>query len=256
MTLRRNPVRTHSAPSGTHILKAGHNPLIDVHGIALHNGERCESNEPVFRLRATPLLSPAVTLLSSTPMPTDIEEGDQPKTDPRRRMRGVDRRRLIQKRAAELFSVLGYQQTSMRDIGDAAGIQKGTLYHFYRNKEELLYDLFRAALEIPQQRFREVSDAGGDSRAKLRLMIEMLVTTYEDCLALRVTFTRTDMEPIEDPVRRTELITMRHAFEQIWEDVIAEGVRRGELRNDLDVKVTTFAVIGMINWMYKWYSPT
>ena len=172
-----------------------------------------------------------------------------------RRMRGSDRRSLIQKTAAELFSVGGYSRTTMEEIARAAGIKKASLYYFYRSKETLLADVFRAALELPQREFDAIIASDLGNIDKLQRMIAVLVQSYDELLPLMVTFTRSSLDSIHDPACRQELKSLQRHFEATWEDVIAAAIRAGELRADLDVKLVSFGLIGMINWMYKWYRP-
>src|SRR6476646_9896589 len=56
------------------------------------------------------------------------------------------KRRAILDRSAELFAERGYARTSMSEIAEACGSSKALLYHYYENKEQLLYDLLEAHL--------------------------------------------------------------------------------------------------------------
>jgi len=44
----------------------------------------------------------------------------------------------------------------------------------------------------------------------------------------------------------------RH-YQRLWHRILREGMKNGELRDDLDVKVVAYAILGSINWMYRWY---
>lgn len=171
------------------------------------------------------------------------------------RMRGSDRRRLIQETAARLIAANGYERTSMEDIAQAVGIKKGSFYYFYRSKDELLADLFRLALEEPQQKFDAIVAGPGVTTEKLRRLVTALVHAFHELLALMVTFTRVDLDSLKDPRQRRVIRDLRRRFETTWEDVVREGIERGEIRPDLDYKIVTFGIIGMINWMFKWYEP-
>lgn len=172
-----------------------------------------------------------------------------------RRMPGADRRSLIRQTAAEHFSANGYARTTMEEIAAAAGIKKASLYYFYRSKEALLDDVFRAALAIPQREFDEIVASDRSNVAKLEQMMAVLVRSYDELLPLMVTFTRTSLDSIRDPAYRDDLKALRRHFETTWENVIEAAIEAGELRSDLDVKLISFGIIGMINWMYKWYTP-
>jgi AcrR family transcriptional regulator len=170
-------------------------------------------------------------------------------------MRGADRQRMIQMRAAELFASQGYASTTIQDIADAVGIMKGTLYHFYRNKDQILYDLLYEALTVPQQDLDNVISSDLSYPLKIRALIEAMVRYHHDSLPLMVTFTREDINSVADPDLRAELAARQRRFQAAWESVVKDGMASGELRADLDHRLVSFGIIGMVNWMYKWYSP-
>lgn len=58
-----------------------------------------------------------------------------------------DKRRAILDRSAELFSEYGYDRASMNRIAAACGVSKANLYHYYKDKDELLFDVIRVHLE-------------------------------------------------------------------------------------------------------------
>jgi AcrR family transcriptional regulator len=174
----------------------------------------------------------------------------------RSRMRGADRRRLIGTCAAQLFAEKGYAETSMQDIADAAGVMKGTLYHFYKNKELLLYDVLQEAIAAPQAAFDEIltSDTAPD------LVIEQLIATvvrfHRDLRPYMVTFTRESIGSVQDPTLRKALLSTREHFERTWETAVERAIASGAIRGDLDHRIVTFGMAGMVNWMFKWYSPS
>jgi len=75
--------------------------------------------------------------------------------------------RILQK-ALELFSTKGYDATPVREICEAAGVTKPTLYHFYGSKEGVYRALVEGTLEEYRQGVREAVQAGGDLAACLK----------------------------------------------------------------------------------------
>lgn len=170
-------------------------------------------------------------------------------------MTSDERRALIQRAAADLLSRHGYAGTTMTDIAQAAGLQKGSLYHFYTSKSELVYDLFKIALSVPQDKFDQITAADKGSTDKLVALIQALVDSNDSILPLMIAYTREDLGVILEMDRRRELASLQRRFENTWEDVIRQGIESGEFSSELDEKIVAFGIIGMINWMYKWYSP-
>ena len=44
-------------------------------------------------------------------------------------------------------------------------------------------------------------------------------------------------------------------YERCWQQILREGIENGEFRPDLDIQVTSYGMLGMLNWSYKWYAP-
>ena len=44
-------------------------------------------------------------------------------------------------------------------------------------------------------------------------------------------------------------------YERFWQQILREGMKSGEFRADLDVQVVSYGLLGMLNWLYKWYDP-
>jgi hypothetical protein len=44
-------------------------------------------------------------------------------------------------------------------------------------------------------------------------------------------------------------------YEHCWQQILREGVDIGEFRADLDIQVASYGLLGMLNWLYKWYDP-
>jgi AcrR family transcriptional regulator len=170
-------------------------------------------------------------------------------------MRGADRQRLILERAAELFAAHGYRQTSMQDIGRAVGIMKGTLYHFYTTKELLLCDILREAIDPLQVAMDEIVATTIGPAEKLERLVEVFVRYHRDLQPYMVTFTREELGSVQDDERRADLQARQRRFERTWEDAVQDAMRAGAIRRDLDHRLVTFGIIGMVNWMYQWYSP-
>src|SRR3546814_13323078 len=77
------------------------------------------------------------------------------------------RRRQILEIAAQLFAKKGYRGTSMRDIGEQAGVLGGWLYHHIRSKDALFVALHTAAMDSAEARIDEAVQAQTHPRAKL-----------------------------------------------------------------------------------------
>ncbi len=154
--------------------------------------------------------------------------------------------------AVRIFKQKGYHATSVQDIADAVGLQKGSLYHYISSKEELLSKIFERGTGALTQRLQEIIASDAPPAEKLRRAMQAHVTALCDQLdsyTVYLTERRTLAGRIQSKVRAE---AQRHAH--LLEQIIQQGVRSGDFRA-VDTKMTAHAILGMCNWMYEWYSP-
>ncbi len=153
--------------------------------------------------------------------------------------------------AVEVFNQRGYDGTSMEHLSRAAGISKSSIYHHVRGKEELLHRAVGRALEglfgILEERLsregRAVERLEHVTRRTTEVLMEELPYVT---LLLRVRGnTRTERWAME---RRRE-------FDQRVADLLRAAVAEGDLRADVDVRLATRLLFGMINSLVEWYRP-
>lgn len=165
------------------------------------------------------------------------------------------RRQEILHAALRAFREKGYHGTSLGDIAGRLGLQKTALYHYFPDKESLLYECHRRSLdelERAVEESREASDAAAGGAAErltrlirehVRIMIEVLEGSP---LAFEV--------PALSPERQAEVVARRDRYERELRGIVERGVESGEFR-PVDPKIATFAILGAINWIARWYRP-
>jgi TetR/AcrR family transcriptional regulator, cholesterol catabolism regulator len=164
-----------------------------------------------------------------------------------------DRRAAIAEMAARLFDERGYHSTSMEDIAENVGLRKPSLYHYFKSKDEILFYVHNRMIDLildrhERRRSAGVESSGSTIRSMMRDIIELMETHPGH---LRVFFEHHRELP-EDYQRMIR--TKRNQFRQHVSDVIRQGIADGEFR-DVDVDLTTLAVLGMSNWTYQWLHP-
>jgi AcrR family transcriptional regulator len=164
-----------------------------------------------------------------------------------------DQRDTILARAAELFAHQGYTATSMNDIAAACGVSKAGLYHYYRDKRELLFQITVGHVARLESFVVEVLDdtRDADAPARLRALILRFVREYADAQNEHRVLTE-DVRFLEDDERRQVQEPQRRVV-AAFADAIA-GVRPNLSRNELD-RPLAMLLFGMINWMFTWLRP-
>ena len=157
----------------------------------------------------------------------------------------------ILKSAAIQFRRLGYHGATVEQIAAALKMKKGNLYYYYRNKEEILLACHQYSLDRLLALLEEVEHSGETPDAKLRRLIVSFVHTILDELHGTALFL--DLEALTSPHRKL-VVARRDQFDHGMRRVIEEGVLTGVF-GCIDAKLLSFAILGAVNWIPRWYQP-
>ena len=157
----------------------------------------------------------------------------------------------ILKSAAIAFRRLGYHGATVEQIAAALEMKKGNLYYYYRNKEEILLACHQYSLDRLLALLEEVERSDASPDDKLRRLIVSFVHTILDELHGTALFL--DLEALTPPHRKL-VVARRDQFDHGMRRVIEDGVRTGVF-GDLDAKLLSFAILGAVNWIPRWYQP-
>ena len=168
----------------------------------------------------------------------------------RREMSAGQRRQQIVDKAAALFDTVPYNSTSMDDIAAAVGIAKPTLYHYFKSKGEILFEIHEALVNRLLSRHGDVRQ-GTPSEQLLQIMEDILGLMQSRPGHMRVFFEHYRELSAE---QREFIDVKRERFQAILEQVLIDGVATGEFRA-IDIRLTSFQIFGACIWAYQWYSP-
>jgi AcrR family transcriptional regulator len=158
------------------------------------------------------------------------------------RLRDENKRRLIVQTAGKLFSEQPFHKVRLEDVADAAGVGKGTVYIYFKNKEDLYYNLvlndFAEMVRRTEERLATMTTSNGTER--LRAVIDVMV---DHSFAHPQIFTV--LRTLPPPDSSTSWDATRKDMAQLIASVIQQGVASGDLidpRPDL----TGLYLMGMI----------
>ena len=163
------------------------------------------------------------------------------------------RRSELTRQAARLFAEKGYHGTSIGDIADALGVQKGSLYAHIASKEDLLYETMREGAAA----FHAALDAIPDALPavdKIRLALRGHLRVVADQLDVATVFVQ-EWRYLEG-ARRDEIVAERRRYEERIRDLFREGRELSELRSDLDEATAALLLLSAANWAYTWLQPS
>jgi AcrR family transcriptional regulator len=155
--------------------------------------------------------------------------------------------------AASLFKEKGFHATSMQDIADAVGMQKGSLYYHIAGKDELLFRISFAAISAVTEQLETVVTTPLSPTAKLRGAVSNHVETLCGMLDLMSVFLKESNTLTAD--QQARIHAYRRRYETLFQSILHEGIEAGEFR-PMDTDAVAAAMLGMLNWMHQWYRPT
>lgn len=155
--------------------------------------------------------------------------------------------------AARLFKEKGYRATTLEDIAAAVGMLKGSLYYYIRSKEELLYLVVRDPIRQAYNKLEEIVTSEAPVTAKITQAVRNHMIVFHEHYPHIAVYLH-DYHHLMQKLQKNVIETPKH-YQRQWATLLQQGVESGELRADLDIKVTAYAILGMCNWVYRWYNP-
>jgi TetR/AcrR family transcriptional regulator, cholesterol catabolism regulator len=155
--------------------------------------------------------------------------------------------------AVKLFEQKGYRATSVQDIADEVGLQKGSLYHYIHSKEDLLLQIAHQAISEFNQRLEKIIDMDAPAKEKLIRMIENHITVSVSNMQTTTVLLREAFSLGENPHQLVQEQTDRYLA--LLTAILDEGVANGEFSIE-NPKIAALGVLGACNWVYRWYKSS
>ncbi len=147
--------------------------------------------------------------------------------------------------AAAVFAEKGFHGSSTRDIAERLGIKQGSLYYYFKSKEEALGEVCLFGIEDYADHMKVIAASDQSFESKLMATITSHLSSYrERNEALKVYNDERLYLPEE---RRRKLKALGSRYRQQLEGIFEEGVQSGALRESLDCHFAAQAVIGICN---------
>src|ERR1051325_1736190 len=157
----------------------------------------------------------------------------------------------ILKTSAKIFAEKGFHKTSVRDIARATRMSLAGLYYYFTTKEELLYLIQERCFVTLLHRWEQVSTAE-DARSRIRCFAENHLSFFLHNMHEMKVMARED-ESLTGEFNE-KILVLKRRYVKVIMDLIAD-LQQQEGGGKLDLRVATFALFGMTNWIYTWYQP-
>ena len=154
--------------------------------------------------------------------------------------------------AAQVFRQKGFHGASMSDIAASVNVQKASVYHHVKSKQEILLALLDRALVMLIEYIGGIASQPLPADEKLRKMIHAYLKALADNpdLTSVLLFEHRSLDKKSHPRH----VPQRDKFEELWRNVFKEGVRT-KVFDCKDVDMAVRALMGVMNWTLTWYRP-
>ncbi|MBF0168606.1 MAG: TetR family transcriptional regulator [Alphaproteobacteria bacterium] len=164
------------------------------------------------------------------------------------------RRDEILRCAAEIFERKGIAQTSMEDIAQAVGVKREAIYYYFKGRNEILAEIVLPQSDALLVTMRGILESELSFPEKLRAAIQDHVASLSPG-HLDLTLTLRETLAVSEDQKLEELRTMWKAYGDLWAELVRQGQEEGSFKAGLNPKMVAFGLLGMLNWMSRWYHP-
>jgi AcrR family transcriptional regulator len=155
--------------------------------------------------------------------------------------------------ASALFARKGYNATSIREIADAMEIQKASIYYYISSKEDLIYEISKAAIEHVKASVNwalsQVTNPAERLYASITAHVASLLQHQNWHAAANEELLTFSAE------RRKEIVALRDGYDAILRRQLEDAQAAGVVRTDISAKFLGMVLFGMIVHIYPWYRP-
>ena len=160
------------------------------------------------------------------------------------------RKKIILNEAARLFRVKSYEAATLRELAGRSGIKGGSVYYHFTSKQEILFSIMDFTMSELMFLLKDVIKNERDVITKLRKAIETHIVYHINNLDMTYV-TDSEIRSLGEENLRC-VIRKRQKYENLFSDVMDEGVREGvfHIRN---TKIVAFAILQMCTGVSYWY---
>lgn len=162
---------------------------------------------------------------------------------------GSLRAELIEK-SAQLFRERGYDNTTVRDIAAATGIQAGSWFYHFKTKQEILAAIMEQGVAQSLAQIEAIAAQGLPPRAMLRQLVEVHLHTLLAPDHHFIPVLLYEARALDEP-SRARIVALKDRYEAVWDDVIARLHQSGDWA--LPTRLDRLLMFGALNWTVQWY---
>jgi AcrR family transcriptional regulator len=167
----------------------------------------------------------------------------------------MDRKTQIVRRATELFNTQGYAHTSLEEIAQQVSLRREGIYYYFKDKSDILTEIIAAQSKALLEGLLAVVARDDLSfQERLRFAIRNHLERFNPHYLEMAVATRESGAVSAKPKFRA-LRAIWKAYDKALLSLIVGGQKAGAFRKDVEPKIAAFGIIGMWQWLSRWYHP-
>jgi AcrR family transcriptional regulator len=159
----------------------------------------------------------------------------------------------IMRSAATVLAEKGYNGTTMEEIAAKLLMTKGSMYYYFKNKDDLLYQCHQMIMEISLERIEKVVNSDLKPIEKLRSALKghILLATSEKSMFMVMDKPNQNFSDVE----LQEILNLRKSYSYYFDKILTEGIEK-QVFDNVDVKMVRMIILGALNWIQEWYDQS
>jgi AcrR family transcriptional regulator len=163
----------------------------------------------------------------------------------------VGKRDAVLGAAVRSFNEKGFHATSLDDVAASLNVTKPTIYYYFANKDEILFECVRLGLAGIKEIAEAVEAAGGSGMDRLRALMRGYAVIMTKDFGMCVIRTADQELSAES---RAKFRSLKHEIDITVRQVVKDGMADGSITKG-DPLLMTFTLAGALNWIARWYEP-
>jgi TetR/AcrR family transcriptional regulator, cholesterol catabolism regulator len=158
--------------------------------------------------------------------------------------------------AARVLSVKGYAGTRLSDVAERAEIQAPAIYYYFHSRDDLIEEVMASGLADMRLHLRNILDALPADTSPLEKILAAVDAHLRHELELSDYTTASIRNSGQIPDRlRTRQAEEETGYATLWRQLFDDAAAAGQIRGDLDARLSQLLVLGALNWAAEWWDP-
>lgn len=154
--------------------------------------------------------------------------------------------------AIQIVKQRGFEKATMEEIAAGLLMTKASLYYYFENKEDLLYQCHNLVLSQNIATVEMILNENIQLEAKFKEMLRLHINfAIDEKDTFNLVF---ETQAVFSQEKYVEIVKLRKSYTSLWESIIYEGIQAAIFK-DTNPFLTTMLILGSINWLHEWYQP-